>query len=268
LIDLHDVQIYEKIGSGDFGAVYRGYYKNKLIAIKKVRTEEERILYNEEYEEFLCEGKIMLQLKRHPNIIRVEWICISRDTPAILMEFAPKGTLKEYLASCRENLPFDLILNLVKGIASGLAVLHEIGVVHRDVAARNILLGEDLVPKVSDFGLSRECATEGSYNSRGLHALPVKWMAPEAINHGRFSTQSDIWSFGIVMWEIITRDLPHKELDSTECKILIKDTFLTPSIPSDYENSILADIIRRCWYPDPDIRTSASDIVESIEDYL
>jgi len=264
-----DLDLFETIGAGVFGAVYRGQYKGKIIAIKVVRTESENILSDEEYQEFLTEGKIMLQLERHPNVISVEYICINRDTPAIIMEFAPMGTLRDYLEKLNENLQLNVILKLIQGIACGLSVLHKHGVVHRDIAARNILLGENLVPKVSDFGLSRESdEKEGSYSSRGLHALPVKWMAPEAISEGVFSTQTDMWSFGIVIWEIATRELPHNERDSTECKILIRDSFLTPIIPKDFEHTVIADIMRQCWYKDPELRTSAKDISEFIEDYF
>jgi serine/threonine protein kinase len=264
--DIREVEIFEKLGTGAFGAVFRGSYKGMIIAVKQVRTEEERILDDEEYDAFLFEGKIMLQLQRHPNVISVEWLCVNKDTPAILMEFAPLGTLSGYLQNLRENLPLETILKLVKGTAAGLSILHKHALVHRDVAARNILLGENLVPKVSDFGLSRECQKEGSYSSRGLHALPIKWMAPEALSEEKFSSYTDMWSFGIVVWEIITRDTPHKDMDISECTVLIRDSYLTPPIPTEI-NTILSDILNQCWYPDAEMRMSAKDVVEYIDDY-
>eukprot|EP01129_Flabellula_baltica_P005559 TRINITY_DN2025_c0_g1_i1.p1 TRINITY_DN2025_c0_g1~~TRINITY_DN2025_c0_g1_i1.p1 ORF type:complete len:264 (+),score=48.19 TRINITY_DN2025_c0_g1_i1:155-946(+) len=257
---------FEKLGNGAYGAVFRGEYRSKQLAIKMIRTADEIDLDDSEYDDFVREGKIMLQLKSHPNLVNVMYLCVNRDFPAILMEYAVNGTLKDYLQSSVIPLEFNEKARLIKGIASGLSLLHKLGVVHRDVAARNILLGENQVPKLSDFGLSREMQVEGMYNSRGLHALPVKWMAPEAIN-GSFSTQSDIWSFGIVVWEIITKLSPHEQLEVTEAKIMIRDSHLSPVIPKDCE-ILFKDIMKQCWYPDPEMRILAADVVETVEDYL
>eukprot|EP01130_Rhizamoeba_saxonica_P010561 TRINITY_DN4336_c0_g2_i1.p1 TRINITY_DN4336_c0_g2~~TRINITY_DN4336_c0_g2_i1.p1 ORF type:complete len:224 (-),score=41.86 TRINITY_DN4336_c0_g2_i1:100-771(-) len=214
----------------------------------------------------LREGLLMLTLKKHENLVTVHRLCIDRECPAIIMEYAPKGTLRNHLNNLENDLSRENIMHFVEGIAKGLSMLHKQKIVHRDVAARNILLGDDFIPMVSDFGLSRETDLQSSYNSRGLHALPIKWMAPESIRSGEFTTQSDIWSFGITIWEIITRKEPHTEMENIDARFLIRDNHLVPNIPTTVGETF-SDIMKKCWYVDPDLRPSARDISEAMEDY-
>jgi len=182
------------------------------------------------------------------------------------MEYAGKGTLKAYLKDLA-SLQIDFVFNLVIGIARGLRQLHKQDVIHRDIAARNILLKEDLTPMVSDFGLSRQIiTTDEQYSSTGQDCLPVKWMAPEAIKTRQFATPTDIWSFGIVIWEIITcGGDPHEDIDVVEAKIQIRDHLLTPEIPPELDPT-LAVLMKQCWYQDPDMRPSAKDIVDMVNE--
>eukprot|EP01126_Amoeba_proteus_P027249 TRINITY_DN2705_c0_g2_i17.p1 TRINITY_DN2705_c0_g2~~TRINITY_DN2705_c0_g2_i17.p1 ORF type:complete len:190 (-),score=35.70 TRINITY_DN2705_c0_g2_i17:100-669(-) len=182
------------------------------------------------------------------------------------MEHAPKGTLKTYLVNSQCNLHLDLVFKLVIGIASGIRALHKQGIIHRDIAARNFLLSEEMLPKISDFGLSRVIPQDEEYNSTGMHLLPLKWMAPESLKNQIFTRMTDIWSFGITVWEIITKGSnPHEDLYPAEAKIQIRDNFLKPEIPA-ITDPTLTLVMKQCWYNDPDVRPTAYDIVEMIQD--
>jgi len=263
---LDTVILGEKIGSGANGTVYQGTYKSRKVAIKMIDSSE-IFITEQKYKSFVKEAKLMLKLtaKKHVNLVAVYAICISKELPAIVMEYADFGTLLNVLRSS-EKLELINVYNLTIGIARGMQYLHKNDVIHRDIAARNILLKEKLVPMISDFGLSRVVVTGEEYLSTGKDSLPLKWMAPEAIKLSHFTKATDIWSFGIVIWEIITRGAePHENLDQREAKIQIRDYFLTPIVPSDVDPTMKV-IMQQCWYKDPDMRPSPKDIMDMVKD--
>jgi len=263
LKDLSSVQLGEKIGSGANGSVFKGTYLDRQVAIKVLNPSGSP----ESYRSFVKEGKLMLKLcsKKHKHFVQVHAICIGKECPAIIMEYAEKGTLVQVLTN---GSPLDLIaeFNLIIGIARGLSFLHKQDVIHRDIAARNILINAAMIPMISDFGLSREVAIGEEYSSTGKDSLPLKWMAPEALKSNHFTKATDIWSFGIVVWEIASKgDRPHVSMDVTEAKIQIRDYFLTPTIPENTDPT-MSVIMTQCWYKDPDMRPSAKDIIDMVKE--
>jgi len=259
--DLSPVVMEEKIGCGANGAVYRGIYKDKKVAIKVISGEKQSTLDDEDYRSFIKEGKLMLKLcsRKHKHFVQVHAICICRENSAIIMEYADLGTLLEVLR--KGPLSLNVQFNLVIGIAKGIQFLHKQDIIHRDIAARNILLNSEMVPMISDFGLSR-VVTDDNYSSTGKHSLPLKWMSPEAIKSNNFSKSTDIWSFGIVVWEIVTEgEEPHKDISVMEAKIQIRDYFLAPIIPPETDPTMKV-IMTQCWYKDPDMRPSPRDIID------
>jgi len=263
--DLSAVTIIEPLGTGANGIVYKAIWNDKTVAVKSLCLPGETMDANN-YSKFIKEGKLMLGLESHTHLIELFALCYSHKGPAIIMEYAPNGTLKSYLDE-RDQIHLNLMYNLVIGIAKGLRHLHKQDVIHRDIAARNILLKEDMTPMVSDFGLSRAIVTtDDTYASTGQDFLPLKWMAPEAIKNHQYSTLTDIWSFGIVIWEIITcGETPHAGTDSVEATIQIRDNFLTPPVPPDTDPT-LAVLMKQCWYKDPDMRPTAKDIVDIVNE--
>jgi serine/threonine protein kinase len=152
LADLTGIRIGERIGSGYFGAVHSGWFKEQFVAIKLLCKESEK-LTKDEYQEFIQEGKLMLcvspcdgffsllrELKTHEHVIKVLAISISEENPAIIMEHADKGTLKAYLRNLDEDLPLQVVFELIIGMAKGIRSLHKQDIVHRDIAARNVLV--------------------------------------------------------------------------------------------------------------------------------
>jgi len=210
----------------------------------------------------------MLSLGSHTNLVQVFALCKSIEKPAIIMEYAALGTLLQFLRSKKEPLDIAVNNNLIVGIAKGIRCLHKSDIIHCDLAARNILLKEGLHPMVSDFGLSCVTATNSEFATSENKCLPLKWMAPETIKTQRFSKMTDIWTFGIVIWEIITKGAEvHSNIndDIVEIKVQIRDNFLTPEIPQKTD-STLKVLMKQCWYKDPEMRPSPKDIIDMIKE--
>ncbi|XP_067946517.1 ephrin type-B receptor 2-like isoform X2 [Watersipora subatra] len=207
-IDVSCITIEAVIGGGEFGDVCRGKLRipNKAesemcVAIKTLKpgaSEKNRL-------EFLTEASIMGQFE-DPNVIFLEGVITKSNPIMIVTEYMENGSLDTFLRANDGKLSVMQLQSVLRGIASGMTYLSEMSYIHRDLAARNILVNENLVCKVADFGLSREVeydTSEGAYTTRG-GKIPVRWTAPEAIAFRKFTSASDVWSFGVVMWEVMS----------------------------------------------------------------
>jgi serine/threonine protein kinase len=175
-----------------------------------------------------------------------------------MLEYCAGGSLDKYLFGTDIQLTEETTISLVAGIAKGMLHLHKNNIIHRDLAARNILLTEAKQPKISDFGMSRllQQQQEGKTNT---NVGPLRWMAPESLADRTYSTKSDVWTFGIVVWEIVAKQEPHLDQDPLNVGKLIRDEFLVPKIPSQCP-PILAEIMQMCWKPKPDERPDFEEI--------
>lgn len=190
VIQRKDLILGELIGRGDFGDVYKGTYKNQPVAAKQLKDRDRGS------QSFLQEASVMTSL-RHPNLVKLIGVVLA-DTIFLVTEFIGKGSLVEYLRSRGRNIitKKDQI-NFATDTCAAMEYLESKSLVHRDLAARNVLVHDDGTAKLSDFGLAKF----GDF-SLSSQRFPIKWTAPEALRNNNFTTKSDMWSFGILLWEI------------------------------------------------------------------
>ena len=196
-IDKGAVKLLKKLGAGNFGEVWQGLWNDTAkVAVKTLRKGTMKP------GAFLKEAEIMKKLI-HPKLVQLYGVC-SRDEPFyIVTELMTKGSLLEFLRGDGQVLDMTKMINISAQVAEGMAFLESHGFVHRDLAARNVLVSDSLVVKIADFGLSR-VLVEDIYEAHEGARFPIKWTAPEACSELKFTIKSDVWSFGILLYEITT----------------------------------------------------------------
>lgn len=189
----------ESLGRGETGDVVLADYGHRKVAVKVMKETDEAI------RSFTTEACLMTTL-RHKNLVQFFGIVIDGPSICLVTEFMEKGSLSEYLRTRgRQRVTFKDLIRFAKDTCSGMAYLEANKVVHRDLAARNILISTDYIAKVCDFGLASKETLSDSYLSSGAGCrIPIRWTAPEALRHGEFTSKSDMWSFGILLYEIYT----------------------------------------------------------------
>ncbi|XP_021454816.1 ephrin type-B receptor 1 isoform X1 [Oncorhynchus mykiss] len=266
-IDVSCVKIEEVIGAGEFGEVYKGRLKPSgkrelYVAIKTLKAgyvEKQR-------RDFLSEASIMGQFD-HPNIIRLEGVVTKSRPVMIITEFMENGALDSFLRQNDGQFTVIQLVGMMRGIAAGMKYLAEMNYVHRDLAARNILVNSNLVCKVSDFGLSRYLQDDTSdpiYTSSLGGKIPVRWTAPEAIAYRKFTSASDVWSYGIVMWEVMSfGERPYWDMSNQDVINAIEQDYRLPP-PMDCPTA-LHQLMLDCWQKDRNARPKFTDIVNTLD---
>ncbi|XP_062316005.1 ephrin type-A receptor 2 [Osmerus eperlanus] len=256
------------IGAGEFGEVYRGILKTPsrkevAVAIKTLKpgySEKQR-------QDFLSEASIMGQFS-HQNIIHLEGVVTKFKHAMIITEYMENGALDKYLKDHDGEISSFQLVGMLRGIAAGMKYLSDMSYVHRDLAARNILVNNNLECKVSDFGLSRvlEDDPEGTYTTSG-GKIPIRWTAPEAIAYRKFTSASDVWSFGIVMWEVMAfGERPYWDMSNHEVMKAINEAFRLPA-PMDCPSTVY-QLMLQCWLQDRSKRPRFPDIVSLLDKLL
>ncbi|XP_033932103.1 ephrin type-A receptor 7 isoform X1 [Pseudochaenichthys georgianus] len=286
-LDASCIKIERVIGAGEFGEVCSGRLKlpgkrDVSVAIKTLKvgyTEKQR-------RDFLCEASIMGQFD-HPNVVHLEGV-VTRGKPVmIVIECMENGSLDGFLRNHDGQFTVIQLVGMLRGIAAGMRYLSDMGYIHRDLAARNILVNSNLVCKVSDFGLSRviDDDPEAVYTTTGKMQdimnvmfapatdlrfteqggkIPVRWTAPEAIQYRKFTSASDAWSYGIVMWEVMSYgERPYWDMSNQDVIKAIEEGYRLPA-PMDCPPG-LHQLMLDCWQKDRAERPKFDQIVSILD---
>ncbi|XP_035168066.1 LOW QUALITY PROTEIN: tyrosine-protein kinase Fes/Fps [Oxyura jamaicensis] len=260
VLNHEDVLLGERIGRGNFGEVFSGRLRadNTPVAVKSCRE----TLPPELKAKFLQEARILKQYN-HPNIVRLIGVCTQKQPIYIVMELVQGGDFLSFLRSEGPHLKVKELIKMTENAAAGMEYLESKRCIHRDLAARNCLVTEKNILKISDFGMSRE-EEDGIYASTGgMKQIPVKWTAPEALNYGRYSSESDVWSFGILLWEAFSLGaVPYANLSNQQTREAIEQGVrLDP--PEQCPEEVYR-LMRRCWEYDPRRRPSFSAVHQDL----
>ncbi|XP_017592373.1 PREDICTED: tyrosine-protein kinase Fes/Fps [Corvus brachyrhynchos] len=260
VLNHEDVLLGERIGRGNFGEVFSGRLRadNTPVAVKSCRE----TLPPELKARFLQEARILKQY-RHPNIVRLIGVCTQKQPIYIVMELVQGGDFLTFLRTEGPHLRVKELVKMTENAAAGMEYLESKHCIHRDLAARNCLVTERNTLKISDFGMSRE-EEDGIYASTGgMKQIPVKWTAPEALNYGRYSSESDVWSFGILLWEAFSLGaVPYANLSNQQTREAVENgTRLDP--PEQCPEEVY-QLMQRCWEYDPRKRPSFSTIHQDL----
>ncbi|XP_071440458.1 ephrin type-A receptor 4-A isoform X1 [Hetaerina americana] len=273
-IDASCITIEAIIGGGEFGDVCRGKLRwqpphggddessvtTTDAAIKTLKpgsSEKARI-------DFLTEASIMGQFE-HPNVIFLQGVVTKSNPVMIITEYMENGSLDTFLRANDGKFQVLQLVGMLRGIASGMQYLSEMNYVHRDLAARNVLVNARLVCKIADFGLSREIesTTEGAYTTRG-GKIPVRWTAPEAIAFRKFTSASDVWSMGIVCWEVMSYgERPYWNWSNQDVIKSIEKGYRLPA-PMDCPEAIY-QLMLDCWQKERTHRPTFASIVKTLD---
>uniref|UniRef100_A0A1L8DLX7 Tyrosine-protein kinase n=1 Tax=Nyssomyia neivai TaxID=330878 RepID=A0A1L8DLX7_9DIPT len=254
-----DVVLLDKIGRGNFGDVYKAKLKpsKKDVAVKTCRM----TLPEEQKRKFLQEGRILKQYD-HPNIVKLIGICVQKQPIMIVMELVPGGSLLNFLRKHKSTHTSKQLIAMCRDAAAGMRYLESKNCIHRDLAARNCLIGYENTVKISDFGMSRE--EEEYIVSDGMKQIPIKWTAPEALNFGKYTSLCDVWSYGILMWEIFSKgDTPYSGMSNARARERIDAGYRMPApeqTPPDMYRLML-----RCWSYEPEARPHFDEIYSIVE---
>ncbi|XP_011042828.1 PREDICTED: tyrosine-protein kinase Src42A-like isoform X2 [Populus euphratica] len=258
-IDRRLLKIGERIASGSCGDLYHGVYFGQDVAIKIFRSEQ---LNDTQEEEFAQEVAILREVQ-HRNVVRFIGACAKSPHLSIVTEFMPRGSLYDYLHKNHNILELPQLLKFVIDVCKGMDYLHQNNIIHRDLKTANLLMDTQNVVKVADFGVAR------FQNQGGVMTAETgtyRWMAPEIINHLPYDQKADVFSFAIVLWELVTAKVPYDSMTPLQAALGVRQG-LRPDLPQNAHPKLL-DLMQRCWETVPDKRPSFSEITVELETLL
>uniref|UniRef100_A0A8D0ABG1 Tyrosine-protein kinase receptor Tie-1 n=1 Tax=Sander lucioperca TaxID=283035 RepID=A0A8D0ABG1_SANLU len=271
ILEWEDIKFEDVIGEGNFGQVIKAMIKkdgSKMSAAIKMLKE---FASENDHRDFAGELEVLCKLGQHPNIINLIGACENRGYLYIAIEYAPYGNLLDFLRKSRvletdpafakehgtaSTLTSQQLLQFAVDVATGMHYLSDKQFIHRDLAARNVLVGDSLVAKIADFGLSRG---EEVYVKKTMGRLPVRWMAIESLNYSVYTTKSDVWSFGVLLWEIVSLGgTPYCGMTCAELYEKLPQGFRMEK-PKNCDDEVY-ELMKQCWRDRPYERPPFSQI--------
>ncbi|XP_071809722.1 fibroblast growth factor receptor 4-like [Asterias amurensis] len=275
-----NIELLEVLGCGNFGQVYKAIAKDILevgittpVAVKILKKSS----VTDMEADFKKEITVHETLTAHPNVVSMLGYCIETDPFYLILEFLPGGNLQDFLRknklSWKESIEDDLdvepispfqLLTFASQIANGMDYLSCVGCIHRDLASRNILLTEELVCKLSDFGLARDVSATEQYEMTSMGLVPVRWLAMECLVDNTYTTMSDVWSFGVLLWEIVTLGAhPYRGMTTNDIIGSLVEGYRLPH-PAHCSRQVFS-IMKECWKEVPRTRPTFLSLKRTLD---
>ncbi|XP_056296945.1 tyrosine-protein kinase receptor UFO [Pseudoliparis swirei] len=266
MVDRHKLTLGKTLGEGEFGSVMEGLLTQEDATLKvAVKTMKIAICTRSEMEDFLREAACMKEFD-HPNVMRLLGVCLQTvesegyPSPVVILPYMKHGDLHSYLlysrlGDCPVYLPSQMLVKFMTDIARGMEYLSRKNFIHRDLAARNCMLNENMNVCVADFGLSKKIYNGDYYRQGRISKMPVKWIAIESLADRVYTTKSDVWSFGVTMWEIATRgQTPYPGVENSEIYDYLRQGNRLKQPPDCLDN--IYALMFSCWLLSPKDRLS------------
>ncbi|XP_034146031.1 tyrosine-protein kinase receptor Tie-2 [Esox lucius] len=278
-LEWSDIKFQDVIGEGNFGQVLKARIKKDGLRMDAAIKRMKEYASKDDHRDFAGELEVLCKLGHHPNIINLLGACEHRGYLYLAIEFAPHGNLLDFLRKSRvletdpafaianstaSTLTSQQLLHFAADVARGMDYLAQKQFIHRDLAARNILVGENFVAKIADFGLSRG---QEVYVKKTMGRLPVRWMAIESLNYSVYTTNSDVWSYGVLLWEIVSLGgTPYCGMTCAELYEKLPQSYRLEK-PLNCDDEVY-DLMRQCWREKPYERPSFQQILVSLNRML
>ncbi|GLJ40447.1 hypothetical protein SUGI_0833400 [Cryptomeria japonica] len=259
-IDSKLLKLDRKVASGSYGDLFRGTYCGQDVAIKVLKPER---LDVDLQREFAQEVFIMRKV-RHKNIVQFIGSCTRPPNLCIVTEFMSGGSVYDYLHKHKGIFKLPALLKVAIDVSKGMDYLHQNNIIHRDLKAANLLMDENEVVKIADFGVARVQSQSGVMTAE---TGTYRWMAPEVIEHKPYDRKVDVFSFAIVLWELLTGKLPYDYLTPLQAAVGVVQKGLRPTIPKN-THPRLAELLDKCWQQDPTLRPDFCEITEILQHTL
>ncbi|XP_077777242.1 angiopoietin-1 receptor [Podarcis muralis] len=279
VLEWNDIKFQDVIGEGNFGQVLKARIKKDGLRMDAAIKRMKEYASKDDHRDFAGELEVLCKLGHHPNIINLLGACEHRGYLYLAIEYAPHGNLLDFLRKSRvletdpafaianstaSTLSSQQLLHFAADVARGMDYLSQKQFIHRDLAARNILVGENYVAKIADFGLSRG---QEVYVKKTMGRLPVRWMAIESLNYSVYTSNSDVWSYGVLLWEIVSLGgTPYCGMTCAELYEKLPQGYRLEK-PLNCDDEVY-DLMRQCWREKPYERPSFAQILVSLNRML
>jgi len=264
LIPYKDLEIGTELGRGNFGVVNKAEWNGATCVIKQLLADDEKSK-QEFFKELATLDK--LRMSPHPNIVR--FLGYVENPLCLVVEYVPDGDLSSLISSGKFSITFFSFLKISKEFAAAMLHAHKMNIIHCDLAARNLLVetrGKEFSIKVSDFGMAKY-SESGEYDLKVNSVIPIRWCAPEILKIRKFTKAGDVWSYGVVLWEILSQSLPYYQILSNQEVLegIAKGT-ISLEKPNEVFDERIWQIMQKCWNRDSDQRITFAEIVQSLKE--
>ncbi|XP_059280980.1 serine/threonine-protein kinase STY8-like isoform X2 [Lycium ferocissimum] len=256
-IDVRLLKFENKVASGSSGDLYKGTYCSQEVAIKVLKPEQ---LNMDILKEFSQEVFIMRKI-RHKNVVQFIGACTRAPNLCIVTEYMSRGSIYDFLHKQKGAFKLPTLLKVAADVSKGMNYLHQNNIIHRDLKTANLLMDEHGVVKVGDFGVARVQAQTGVMTAE---TGTYRWMAPEVIEHRPYDHKADVFSFGILLWELLSGEIPYAHLTPLQAAIGVVQQGLRPRIP-EHAHPKLVELLEKCWQQDPTRRPDFSEILDILK---